>query len=143
MIVIVDASVAAKWFFIEEYSAAALDLLDNPFELHAPDFLYLELNSLLVKRVRRRELVIREAFDIEDEIESLPIQSYPTSALRKRAFEMALRTKSSVYDCLYLALAEALESRMVTADRKFFMALQDGPLQSDVLWIEDLAKIRG
>jgi predicted nucleic acid-binding protein len=138
MITIIDASVAAKWFFNEEHSMAALFLLDNPFELKAPDLFFLEMNSLLCKRVRRLELSVTEAFEMDDEIRSMPIQSYPTTVLRERAFELALETKSSIYDCLYLALAEVLDGRMVTADRKFFQSLQDSPLRDRMLWVEDL-----
>lgn len=138
MIIVIDASVAAKWFFDEEHSIAALNLLDNPFELNAPDFFFLEMNSLLCKRARRQELSITEAFEMDDEIRSMPIQSYPTTALRERAFELALETKSSIYDCLYLALAEVLDGRMVTADQKFFQSLQDSPLRDRMLWVEDL-----
>jgi hypothetical protein len=138
MIIVIDASVAAKWFFDEEHSMTALNLLDNPFELNAPDFFFLEMNSLLCKRARRLELSVTEAFEMDDEIRSMPIQSYPSTALRERAFELALETKSSIYDCLYLALAEVLDGRMVTADRKFFRSLQDSPLRDRMLWVEDL-----
>lgn len=138
MIIVIDASVAAKWFFDEEHSMLALNLLDNPFELNAPDFFFLEMNSLLCKRARRLELSVTEAFEMDDEVRSMPIQSYPSTALRERAFELALETKSSIYYCLYLALAEVLDGRMVTADRKFFQSLQDSPLRDRMLWVEDL-----
>ena len=138
MIIIIDASVAAKWFFQEEHSDAALTLLGNPFELKAPDFLYLELESLLCKRTRRKEISIAEALEMDDEIRSMPISSYPTAELRDRAFELALEEKSSVYDCLYLALAEALDGKMVTADDKFFRAFASSPLSDRMLWVEDL-----
>ncbi len=69
---------------------------------------------------------------------SMPIQFYPTLALQEGAFEMALETERSIYDCIYLALAELLEGRMVTADCKFFQALDGGCLSSLVLWIEYL-----
>ena len=70
----------------------------------------------------------------------MPISSYPSTELRERAFELALETKSSIYDCLYLALAEALEAPMVTADRKFFQALQNSSLCNRLLMVEDLKK---
>ena len=140
MIIVIDASVAAKWFFQEEHSDAALSLLGNPFELKAPDFLYLELENLLCKRTRRKELSISEALEMEDEIRSMPISSYPSAELRDRAFELALETKSSVYDCLYLTLAETLDGRMVTADGKFFQALGNSPLRNRMLWVEDLKR---
>jgi hypothetical protein len=138
MIIVIDASVAAKWFFQEEHSEDALSLLGNPFELKAPDFLYLELENLLCKRTRRKELSITESLEMEDEIISMPISSYHSAELRERAFELALETKSSVYDCLYLALAEALDGRMVTADGKFFQTLINSPLSDRMLWVGDL-----
>jgi predicted nucleic acid-binding protein len=140
MIIVIDASVVAKWFFQEEHYDAALSLLGNPFELKAPDSLYLELENLLCKRTRRKELSIAEALEMEDEIRSMPISSYPSAELRDRAFELALETKSSVYDCLYLALAEALDGRMVTADGKFFQALGNSPLCDRMLWVGDLRR---
>ncbi len=51
---------------------------------------------------------------------------------------MAVGTKRSIYDCLYLAVAEALDGRMVTADRKFFQSLQNSPLKDRMIWVEDL-----
>lgn len=137
MIIVIDASVAAKWFFDEEHSMAALNLLENPFELNAPDFFFLEMNSLLCKRARRLELSTTEAFEMDDEIRSMPIQSYPSTALRERAFVLALETKSSIYDCLYLALAEVLGAKMITADRKFFQAMQIVPVGRRMIWVED------
>jgi predicted nucleic acid-binding protein len=58
--------------------------------------------------------------------------------LREKAFEIALEIGSSIYDCLYLALAEALDSNMVTADRRFFQTLQNGSLFRRMLWIEEI-----
>ena len=138
MIVVIDASVAAKWFFNEEHSDAALSLLGNPFELNAPDFLHLEMESLLCKRNRRKELSITEALEIDEEIRSMPISSHLSIELQDRAFEMALETRTTIYDCLYLALAEALDGRLVTADAKFFRSLQSSPLRDRMLWVEDL-----
>lgn len=138
MIVVVDASVAAKWFFCEEHSDAALNLLDNHFELNAPDLIFVELDSLLCKRVRRRELSIQEAIEIDKKIRSMPIQAYSTPTLRQRAFKLALETRSSIYDCLYLSLAEALECPLVTADNKFFQALKGSPMGDQMQWVEDL-----
>ncbi len=138
MIVVVDASVAAKWFIAEENAEDALKLLKRPYELHAPDLLYLEVDNVLCKLIRRGLLSEDEGFDIHNRLLAFPIQSYSSWALREVAFQMAVETKRSVYDCLYLALAEALECRIVTADRKFFQALLNGPLGSHLSWVEDL-----
>ena len=52
---------------------------------------------------------------------NLPIRRYPHQGLLARAFEF--RSNVTVYDGLYLALAEALQSRLLTGDA----ALQNVP----------------
>jgi predicted nucleic acid-binding protein len=138
MIVVVDASVAAKWFITEENTEDELKLLNKPYELHAPDLLYLEVDNVLCKLIRRGLLSEDEGFDIHNRLLAFPIQSYSSRALSEVAFQTAVETRCSVYDCLYLALAEALECRVVTADRKFFQALQNSTLSSHLSWVDDL-----
>ncbi len=140
MIVVVDASVAAKWFIAEDNTDEALILLDRPFDLHAPDLLYLEFDNILCKLIRRGLLSEEEGSDMRDRIQAFPIQHYSSQTLRERAFQMAIENRHCIYDCIYLALAEALEGHMVTADRKFLLALQGSPLEDYVLGIEDLTE---
>ncbi len=47
-------------------------------------------------------------------------------------------TRCGVYDCLYVALAQALGGRMVTADRRFFDRISGTPYADLVLWVEDV-----
>ena len=53
------------------------------------------------------------------------------------AFEIALTTGRTVYDCHYLALAASLGCRLMTADQRLYNALQGGPFAADVLWVAD------
>lgn len=140
MIVVVDASVAAKWFLVEDNADEALILLDRSFDLHVPDQFYLEFDNVLCKLIRRGLLSEEEGFDMRDRIQAFPIQPYSSQTLREKAFQIAIENRRSIYDCIYLALAELLEGRIVTADRRFFLALQGSPLEDHILWIEDLAK---
>jgi predicted nucleic acid-binding protein len=52
-----------------------------------------------------------------------------------------LDTQRSVYDCLYLALAEAVDGIMITADHKFYSSLTGGIYGRRVLWVEDLPRL--
>jgi predicted nucleic acid-binding protein len=140
MIVVVDASVAAKWFIAEDNANNALELLGKNYELHAPDLLFLEVDNVLCKLIRRGLLSEDEGFDIHDKILAFPIRSYPYQNFREEAFHMSIETRRSVYDCLYLALAEALDGRMVTADTKFYQALGNGPQRNRMLWVGDLLR---
>ncbi len=55
------------------------------------------------------------------------------------AFEIAVQTRSSPYDCLYLILATILGAEMATADRHFYENIYKSPLGGENLcWVEDL-----
>ena len=47
--VVVDASVAVKWFLPEIHSGAALRYLDDDCERLAPDLLYVEFGNVIWK----------------------------------------------------------------------------------------------
>ncbi len=116
--VVCDASVAVKCLFDEEGSPAALELVRRR-PLIAPDFILLELASVAAKKVKRSEvpadfaaLSLSRAADLFDSLT-------PAIALRERAFELGLLPGVSLYDALYLALAERTGLSVVTADMRF------------------------
>jgi predicted nucleic acid-binding protein len=113
---IVDASIAVKWLVEEIDSQAAQRLLDSDERLVAPDFVLVETANVLWKKTQRRELKAEQAVA---GIQALPgyfEQLMPSAPLLPRALAIAIEVGHPVYDCLYLACAEALEVRLVTAD---------------------------
>ena len=48
----------------------------------------------------------------------------PSASLKNRAFAIALELRNPVYDCFYLALAEARNLTVVTADARLLRAAQ-------------------
>jgi len=135
---VVDASVAAKWFFEESHTEAASAILDAHYQLHAPDFLRLELDSVIGKRIRRGEITASLGRSIRDALRAFPLQYHPADLLEDAVFELALETSRSVYDCLYLALAVLIEAPLITADRRFYNALETSPLSTHLCWVEAL-----
>jgi predicted nucleic acid-binding protein len=135
---VVDASVAAKWYLPEPYSQFALDLLDPSFQLMAPDLLFSEMGNLLWKRVIREEITQREALEILLALDSVPFLIWESKGLITLALDLACGTKRTVYDCLYLAVAVETKSRLVTADLKLFNALKKGLFGEMLCWIEDI-----
>ena len=135
---VVDASVAVKWFFEEAHSENALRLLNDPHELHAPDFLWMELASVVCQRVRRKEISSGKGLQILLALRRLPIQIFPFADLLDAATAIAFETATSPYDCVYIALAVSLEAHMVTADRRFCRALAAGQFANRLLWIGDV-----
>lgn len=137
MRIVVDGSVAAKWYFAEPgHEAADLILasrIAGEHELLAPDLIVPEFVNVLWKHVRRRECSRAAA----DEILSLWQVDRPSlvasSDLAPQAFELATALDHSIYDCLYLALAIAIEARLVTADRQLAHAARSVSAQVDLI----------
>jgi len=137
-IYVVDASVAAKWFFDEIYADVSRQILQPDNRLYAPDFFLLEMDSIFCKRIRRGELSAADAEDARILLSQLPVEYHAFNLLQNRAYDIANQTQRSIYDCLYLALAVVLNSRMVTADYKFFVSLSNGMFSPYVEWVENV-----
>ena len=116
-----DASVAALWFLDEPLSERAAELPKN-HELSAPDFMAAELANVLWKRLQRDPARRPEDTAVFAVIKTLPIQWTPTMPLVASAGLIATDLRHPVYDCLYLALAEAQNATVVTLDQKFMKA---------------------
>ncbi len=133
---ILDASVVAAAFLREEHAEAARRLLASESEFRAPDLIYAELANVIWKRYLRGELDEAEAHDLLQEVMlQVPIHATPSRSLVGQALELALQTKRTVYDCLYLALAVREGGQVVTGDRRLANALAGGPLERYVRWV--------
>lgn len=129
MIVIIDASVAFKWLAEEEGSDAAFALLDQ-YELFAPILLMHEIANGLWKKVRRDQ--IDRSVSFSDELNRIPqlVNLIDETAHVARALEIGREFGHAIYDCVYLAMAEARSDRLVTADTKFITKVAGSPLRS-------------
>lgn len=134
---VVDASVAAKWYLDEPHAQAARRLLGGSFRLLVPGFFFAEVGNVLWKRWRRGELSAEDIGTTLDALELVPLRVQSTRTLLPRAIEIATAHGRSVYDSLYLALAVEESARMVTADRKLFDAVAGGPLGPRIIWVEN------
>ena len=126
--VVVDASVAAKWFLPEPDAPAALRLLDDRYHLAAPDLIRPEVGNVAWKLHSRGVLDTEEASDLIAHFLSMPLEIHDSTFLLAPALEIAVATNRPVYDSLYLALAVELGGVVVTADARWVHALTDDPL---------------
>lgn len=124
--VVVDASVAAKWFLPEPDAAAAVRLLDGRRRLVAPDLMRAEVGNIFWKLCTRNLLAADEAAEMLDHFLSMPLEIHDSAFLLPAALEIAVATRRTVYDSLYLALAVELGATVVTADRRWANALKPG-----------------
>jgi predicted nucleic acid-binding protein len=136
---VVDASVAIKWFLPEVHSIAAVRLLESHIAFSAPDLILPELGNALWKRIRRGEMTRGDASEIISAMERIGIEITPSMSLLPPALDLAHALNRTVYDCLYLSLAIARDCQVVTADRKFHSAVNASRVASHIVWIEDVS----
>ncbi|MBD2775724.1 type II toxin-antitoxin system VapC family toxin [Iningainema tapete] len=135
---VVDANVAIKWVVPEIYSDGALRLRNVNYTLLVPDFFFPEIGNILWKRVRRGETTLENAQKDLTALMGLSLELHPSLLLMPQALEIGVRIQQAVYDCVYLALAVTHGCQMVTADERFFNALQRDSLATHLCWVEDL-----
>jgi predicted nucleic acid-binding protein len=135
---VIDASVAAKWLVNEALSDKALSLLDPQNDLIAPDLLLPEVGNVLWKKTRSGELPSEMALERFDALVNMGVKVVAANALSRRALEIAAEIGRTVYDSLYLALAEVSDCRLVTADARLVNALQNTPWTAHVTFLGDL-----
>ncbi len=136
---IVDASVAVAWFVKENHSDAALSVLDERHQLHAPDFLLLEIDNVLWNWVRRKIISLSESDEIREGLRSFPIHTHAFTQLLDSAYAIANETGATVYDCLYIALAVLLKGAVVTTDEKLCEATAAGRFAKHVMFVDQIA----
>lgn len=136
--VVIDASIAVKWFLPEPHTEAAHRLLVGRRKLLAPDLIWAEVGNVLWKRCRRAEITREVAQSILRDFKRFPIETFAVKPLLEPAWELATQYRTSVYDGLYLALAVGWDCKLATADRSFYDAIKSGPLASIMLWVERL-----
>ena len=115
--IVVDASVLANALGDDDHDGrAARELLTAGGTLAAPDLVDVETAAVLRRRWLAETLTTERFEQAVDDLVDLRLIRYPTRILVRRAFE--LRPSVAAYDACYIALAEALESPLWTADRR-------------------------
>ena len=114
--IVLDASAAVDLLLdTTPYSARiGAHLLEHVGEVHAPHLLDAEVGHVLRRHVLRGELRPRRAEQALELLADLRIVRYGHVTLLSRALQ--LRRSLTVYDALYVSLAEVLEAPLLTRD---------------------------
>lgn len=123
---VVDASVAIKWYVREEDSEIAHRILVSPPRLHAPALLGVELANGLWKNWRKKLVTIEQAGEAIASIDRTIGAWRETETLLEAALKLSFDLDHTVYDCLYLALARQLNAVCVTADKRLMSVAPEG-----------------
>ncbi len=122
--IVIDASIAAKWYLNEPGSDEAAALLTSTSILIAPALVRIEVNGAILRRYREGLLSLeraKEACDLWDtDLAGGLLRLVPDEALVFPARAIAFQIRHAIQDCLYLAAAvETGSTSLVTADPTF------------------------
>jgi predicted nucleic acid-binding protein len=120
-VIVLDASVAVALLLNTPPSAKELrTILASDPEIHAPHLLDAEVAQTLRRFVHSGDLDAHRSLVALSRLAELPITLHAHGPFLARTFE--LRDNVTVYDGLYIALAEALRAILVTKDRRLARA---------------------
>ena len=129
-LLVLDASVAAKWFLPragEPLADEALALLrryaDGEIELTVPDLFWAEFGNLLWKAVRTGRVSGTTATEALTDMLYYGLSTVSGRELAEDALAIALSTGRTVYDAMYVALAIQRGATFITADERLVNAL--------------------
>jgi predicted nucleic acid-binding protein len=95
----------------------------------APELLMAEAANVINKKQLSGELSESEGDQLLSDILSVPIRLFPHRPILPKAFELARAHNLTVYDTLYLALAEEHGAVIFTGDRKLLSIAERLKLQ--------------
>jgi len=127
---VLDASVIIKWhlqdeLFVQEALALRSEFTSGLVSILVPDHLRYEVPNAVYVACRRGRLPFEEAHMTVAQFLSWDFAFVSTSDLILRAFTASHRFSCSLYDALYLALAEQQAIPFITADKRLFDTIKD------------------
>ena len=135
--VVVDASVAIKWFVAEPDSAVADRLLEYEVDLHAPVLLANEFANALWKNCRKKVIDRNQAEAALEAIGRTVGHWHETESMLEQAFDLSLRLDHPIYDFAYLMLAKRSGLHCVTADLRFLKTIEGTEYAPHVIHFAD------
>jgi len=126
MAAVIDASVAVKWYIIEEFREQAINLRDDfikkKIKLLAPSILFFEVLNAI--RYSKKDISKKTLNNIGKSILYYGIQLFMFDEdLITETIKLALEKDVTIYDAVYVALAEIKKVRLYTADDRLIKKL--------------------
>jgi predicted nucleic acid-binding protein len=112
-VIVVDTSAIVAQLAADRASEALAERLEGQ-SLHAPHLIDVEFLHVMRRLVARGQLAPARADVVRADFAGLRITRYPHTLLLDRMWE--LRDNLTAYDASFVALAEALDAPLVTAD---------------------------
>ncbi len=119
--IVVDASVLLEVLLRTPGAKAVEDRLFAPGQtLHAPHLVDVEVAQVIRRYAANKEIDSGRGRSALTDLADLSLRRYPHDVLLPRIWE--LRDKLTAYDAAYVALAEALDTPLLTRDKRLAAA---------------------
>ena len=115
---IVDASVAVKWFVKEHLSTTAIAIARSRITLTAPRLLFTEVANAMVRKAIRGEIAVDQALQNCGKLPMFFDEIVAIDDVIPVPMRNAIRFCHPVYDLIYLELAYRREAQLITADQR-------------------------
>ncbi len=129
---VIDACVAIKWFIPEPGYQNAFEIIQSYSEFLAPELFLIEIDAILTKKVRKREIEVSEAHILFDEVRKLPFKLIHYGQIAKLSFELSATLPITLYDACYLSVALQFNEEVFTADHRFYRGISETPFKDYV-----------
>ena len=118
---VVDSNVVAYLYLPGEYTAFAEALFERDSDWAAPILWRSEFRNILAGYLRRKTLNFAQVCSLQSEAEDL-LAGSEFDVESKAVLQMVRDSDCSAYDCEFIALAEKLDTKLVTVDKKLLKA---------------------
>ena len=119
--IVVDTNVLAYLYLPGEFTLAAEALLEHDPNWTAPILWRSEFRNILAGYMRQKSITFDQAHTLQSEAENLLAGAeYEVDSLK--VLELVRDSNCSAYDCEFIALAQTLQTKLVTVDAKLLKA---------------------
>jgi predicted nucleic acid-binding protein len=120
-VIVVDSNILAYLYLPGDFTGAAESLLQREPEWTAPPVWRSEFRNILAGYVRRAMLIFEQAGSLQAEAEAL-LDGFEFEVHSREVLELVRDSDCSAYDCEFIALANRLDTKLVTMDKKLLKA---------------------
>lgn len=119
-IAVIDSSVAIKLMVKEKGSEEALNLINQYSLFVAPSVFTIEVDAVMTKKVRSRNLRYSTFEKALDGFDRIPVHIVDYKDIRENTLFMSSTYMITTYDAAFVVVAQSFELPFYTADKRLF-----------------------
>jgi predicted nucleic acid-binding protein len=134
---VIDASVAVKWFVSEHDSEKAEEVSASGYSLLAPRLILIEVANALARKAMQKAIAPSDAAEYVRALPQFFAGLLNVDDLIDSALQNACRYQHPIYDFIYLEAARRRDTQMLTADQKFLAKIRGTNLAKLVIFLSE------